>query len=308
MRESPPGTKESKSLDLLHPPHARLHHVLSAPALRKEHLKAPQLERRRPIRDLTCCDYLNYNEYVVSESTFQGCRHEGEKDRGARSEGTIEQVASRCPTRAGMGHHRTGKSYCQARADFRTEPIISGAYPSAGRFRAGGAIASRRAESSPSSSSQGRSGTEMVTGGPWLVSTEVTGAVYWDSSAILSTLFRDRHSDEASRRADGSGVHFLSTLAWAEVQAVIARVRRERALVRVLVDAAREVLEGGPWRRLNVSPDWKVVRDLSIKWPLRGADLWHLAVAKSLQTELPELILLSFDARLAAAAEGEGLA
>ena len=140
------------------------------------------------------------------------------------------------------------------------------------------------------------------------MSTEVTGAVYWDSSAVLSALFRDGHSGEASKRARGSEVHFLSTLAWAEVHSVIARIERERVLAKVLVAAAREVLEGGPWRRLNAVPDWKLVRSLSSKWPLRGADLWHLAVAKSLQTELPELTFMSFDARLAAAAHGEGLA
>ncbi len=140
------------------------------------------------------------------------------------------------------------------------------------------------------------------------MSAEVTSAVYWDTSAVLSALFRDGHSDEASRRARGSAVHFLSTLAWAEVHAVIARIGRERVLAKVLVAAAREVLEEGPWRRLNASPDWKLMRSLSSKWPLRGADLWHLAVAKSLQTELPELTFFSFDSRLAAAAQGEGLA
>lgn len=135
---------------------------------------------------------------------------------------------------------------------------------------------------------------------------EVTGAVYWDGSAVLSALFRDRTSDEASRRARSSEVHFLSTLAWAEVHAVIARMERERVLAKVLIAAAREAFEGGPWRRLNAVPDWKLVRSLSLKWPLRGADLWHLAVAKSLQPELPELAFISFDARLAAAARGEG--
>jgi predicted nucleic acid-binding protein len=137
---------------------------------------------------------------------------------------------------------------------------------------------------------------------------EVTGAVYWDSSAILSALFRDEHSDEASQRARRSEVHFLSTLAWAEVHAVIARIERERVLAKVLVAAAREALEQGPWRRLNAVPDWNVVRDLSSKWPLRGADLWHLAVAKSLQGDLPELAFLSLDAQLGVAAKGERLA
>ncbi len=98
------------------------------------------------------------------------------------------------------------------------------------------------------------------------MSAGVTSAVYWDSSAILSALFRDRHSDEASKCARSLGVHLLSTLAWAEVHAVIARIERERALAKGLV------------------------------------------VAGSLQSELPELTLLSFDARLATVAQSEGLA
>ncbi len=61
-------------------------------------------------------------------------------------------------------------------------------------------------------------------------------------------------------------MHLLSTLAWAEVHAVIARIERERALAKGLV------------------------------------------VAGSLQSELPELTLLSFDARLATVAQSEGLA
>ncbi len=90
------------------------------------------------------------------------------------------------------------------------------------------------------------------------MSAETTGAVYWDSSAILSALFRDRHSEEASKVARRSAVHFLSTLAWAEVHTVVARIERERALAKVLVAAAREALEGGPWRHLNAVPEWKV--------------------------------------------------
>lgn len=133
-------------------------------------------------------------------------------------------------------------------------------------------------------------------------------ALYWDSSAVLSALFKDRDSDHAARWAGRPGVHLLSTLAWAEVHAVIARIERERALSRVLVKAAREVLEEGPWRRLNASPEWHLVEVLSSKWSLRGADLWHLCTAKSLQSELPGLKILTFDARLAAAARGEGLA
>ena len=68
-----------------------------------------------------------------------------------------------------------------------------------------------------------------------------------------------------------------------------------------------ESLEGGLWRRLNIWPDWEIVPLLSRRWPLRGADLWHLATAKSLQKEFPELLFLTFDDRLQKAAQGEGL-
>lgn len=132
--------------------------------------------------------------------------------------------------------------------------------------------------------------------------------LYWDSSAVLSALFRDRHSEQAGRWAGRSGVHLLSTLAWAEVHAVIAHIEREHSLTGVLVKAARAVLDEGPWRRLNASPEWSLVRTLSSRWTLRGADLWHLCTAKSLQGEFPELRILTFDTRLATAARGEGLA
>lgn len=131
--------------------------------------------------------------------------------------------------------------------------------------------------------------------------------VYWDTSAILSALFQDRHSKDATTWARRAGVHLLSSLAWAEAHAVIRRIERERVIATVLVRAAREAIERGPWHRTNVSPEWKLVRDMSTKWTLRGPDLWHLAAAKTLQVELPELRLVSFDTSLAAAAKGEGL-
>ncbi|MGQ0570733.1 MAG: hypothetical protein ACT4P5_14595 [Armatimonadota bacterium] len=87
----------------------------------------------------------------------------------------------------------------------------------------------------------------------------------------------------------------------------MARIQREQVLAEILVGAAREALQRGPWRRVNASPGWRIVQDLSTRQPLRGADLWHLAALKSLQSELPELTLLSFDAQLLAAARGEGL-
>ena len=131
--------------------------------------------------------------------------------------------------------------------------------------------------------------------------------VYWDTAAILSSLFRDRHSDLAFEWARANGVHLMSSLAYAEAWAVMGRLRRERILADILIEAASEALHQGPWRRLHSEPDWKLVRSLAGKWPLRGADLWHLATARSLKAELTDLVLLTFDARLQEAAAGEGL-
>ena len=132
--------------------------------------------------------------------------------------------------------------------------------------------------------------------------------VYWDASAILSALFTDRHSDEAQKWARRKeSIHLISSLAYSETCAVIARMQRERLLADILIKAALETLEGGPWRRLNAWPEWKIIKPLAVKWPLRGADLWHLATAKSLQKQLPELLLLSFDTQLIDAASGEGM-
>jgi predicted nucleic acid-binding protein len=132
--------------------------------------------------------------------------------------------------------------------------------------------------------------------------------VYWDASAILSALFTDMHSDEAQKWARRKeSMHLISSLSYAETCAVIARMQRERLVADILIKAALESLEGGPWRRLNAWPEWKIMKPLAVKWPLRGADLWHLATAKSLQKQLPELVLLSFDTRLIDAASGEGM-
>ena len=131
--------------------------------------------------------------------------------------------------------------------------------------------------------------------------------IYWDSSSVLSALFKDSYSQEALEWSRKEGVHLISTLAYTEVCAVISRIKRERLLADVLIDAAFEAFERGPWRHLNIWPDWKKIIALSLKWPLKGANLWHLAAAKTLQKQIPELIMSPFDSRLRVAAEGENL-
>lgn len=132
--------------------------------------------------------------------------------------------------------------------------------------------------------------------------------IYWDASAILSILFQDRHSIEAMQFASVEGIHFVSTLAYAETYAVINRIGREKLLADILIKAAGETFEKGPWRALRIVPATSVIRHLSEKWPLRGADLWHLAAARTLHQQLPELQVLTFDRRLYNAAREEKLA
>ncbi|HEB36850.1 MAG TPA: PIN domain-containing protein [Candidatus Aminicenantes bacterium] len=132
-------------------------------------------------------------------------------------------------------------------------------------------------------------------------------AVYWDSSSILSVLFKDTYSKEALTWFKKKGIHLISTLSYTEVCGVISRIKREKLLADILIDVAFKALKTGPWRYLNIWPEWEKLIALSQKWSLRGTHLWHLATAKTLQNQIPELTLLTFDSRLGIAVKGEGL-
>ena len=58
------------------------------------------------------------------------------------------------------------------------------------------------------------------------------------ASAVVAALFNDPRSDEARELAAARGAHLLSSLAWAETHAVIARVEREHGLTGALAEAA----------------------------------------------------------------------
>ena len=136
---------------------------------------------------------------------------------------------------------------------------------------------------------------------------DTSAVIYWDSSAVISALFKDGNSRKAKTNAERDALHLLTTLAYAEVSAVISRMKRDHILTEAFVQSAHEILDGGPWRRISISPEWKTIRRLAGKHALRGADLWHLATAMSLKREFPELSMLTFDQRLKAAAEIERL-
>lgn len=131
--------------------------------------------------------------------------------------------------------------------------------------------------------------------------------IYWDTSAVLSVLIADAHSTKATAAAHRSATHLISTLGYAEGFAVVARLEREGSLPTALADAARDVIVNGPWRKLALQPDWQSIEALASRWPVRGADLWHLATAETLRRELPELKMITFDARLGMASQGIGV-
>ncbi len=139
------------------------------------------------------------------------------------------------------------------------------------------------------------------------MSSKQPAVIYWDSTALLSYLFKDRHSDEVVKRARVRGVHLLTTLSIAEVYTVISRIHRERLLPEMLIDSLFDLLDTGPWSKLNIVPDASAMRELAGRWPLRGSNLWHLATAKTLQREFPELMILTLDCDLARASRGERL-
>ncbi len=136
---------------------------------------------------------------------------------------------------------------------------------------------------------------------------EKLAVIYWDSSALLSYLFKDKYSDIVIEKAGRKGVHLLTTLAVAEVYTVISRIQREQLLPEIPVDSLFDILEYGPWSRLNIVPDNISLREMAGKWTLRGSGLWHLATAKTLQREFPELMILTLDRELARASRGESL-
>ena len=132
--------------------------------------------------------------------------------------------------------------------------------------------------------------------------------VYWDSSAILSAIWLDAHSEKARIALQDNAVHLISSLAMSEVCSVLFRHSREYQANKSSVQQAYQQFSNGPWQKLNMLPDWELFRTMAEKCSLRGADLWHLAMAKSIAREFPELQVLSFDRKMLEAAGGEGLA
>lgn len=131
--------------------------------------------------------------------------------------------------------------------------------------------------------------------------------VYWDGSAVLSALVRCASSERALAVLRQPAVHLLSTLAWTETSAELGRLTREGALTEDERRRAREMLARGPWRLTYAYPERRFLDDPA-EDTLGAAARWHLATARTLARQLPELRVLSFRARLREAARGRRIA
>lgn len=134
-----------------------------------------------------------------------------------------------------------------------------------------------------------------------------SGVVYWDTSAVISVLLQDVHTMDARGWLKKKAEHLTSSLTSAEFYACIARMERDGYLTAPLADATVQAFDHGPWRRLAATPDPGLLWSLARRSLLRGPDLWHLALTATLQRDLPEIVLLTFDTSLQAAASAEGL-
>lgn len=134
-----------------------------------------------------------------------------------------------------------------------------------------------------------------------------SGVLYWDASAVLSVLCQDDHADAALTLLEASRTNLLSSLTWAEVHSVLNHMLRLQGLTPDFLALFSESLERPIWTKIFGSPDWVLTKSLASRWALKGADLWHLAEAKTLQQEVPEIKVVTFDVRLQTATAGEGL-
>jgi predicted nucleic acid-binding protein len=134
---------------------------------------------------------------------------------------------------------------------------------------------------------------------------------FWDTSALVPLLVAE---SDSRRRIEQLRTDPVMSVWWAtliECESALQRRLREGSLSEVDARGARVRLGqlAAGWNEVIPTPS---VRQLGVRilrtHPLRAADALQLAAALSLQAAgVPGLVFLSADARLAEAAEIEGL-
>ena len=140
---------------------------------------------------------------------------------------------------------------------------------------------------------------------------ELPGPVYCDTSALIKLYVSEPGSDELNRLIEGRTDLFVSDLAVTEVISAMARRLRRgegtREDVRRIQRAMTGSLDNGAYQRVELTREVHRRAEhflVTAEAPLRAADALHLAMAMSARAAS----MMSFDARLGAAAHAAGLA
>ena len=131
---------------------------------------------------------------------------------------------------------------------------------------------------------------------------------FWDSSALVKLLVEEPGTEIAVALWDGSTALVASRLVVPEVSAALAAATRARR-----IDETRARPAGTEWRRYLSALDLVDLTadlaaggaDLAAAHDLSGADAVHLATALALRET--ELVVATWDRRLATAAHAEGV-
>ncbi len=134
--------------------------------------------------------------------------------------------------------------------------------------------------------------------------------VYFDASALAKRYVEEEHSSEVLRWLERS-TPVVCRLSEVEIAAALARRRREEVISRVERDRALAALDAD-LQAVHVielsTLVFRAARAALLRHPLRAADAIQLAAALVLRERLQSPIaFLTFDGRLAAASEREGL-
>lgn len=133
---------------------------------------------------------------------------------------------------------------------------------------------------------------------------------YIDTSAFVKRYFLESGSDIIDRLFKKSELTMTASLTYAETYAAFNRVYREGGITGSKLKNIIELFEED-WKGLSLiefsAEARKKIPDLSKKFPLRGADLLHLASALTIFERGIDFQFVASDGKLLNAAEGSGL-
>jgi len=134
--------------------------------------------------------------------------------------------------------------------------------------------------------------------------------LYAETSAVLRWLFAERDGDAILEQLRAADKVVCSRLSLIEARRVIRRAVRERRITEAEAAALRAqlALAAARWAVLELTRDVAArAEEASPSEPIRTLDALHLASALVLRQSLPDLVVLSTDARVRANAAQLGL-